>query len=183
MLNYFNSKLRLKLVLLVVAGIVSAFTIIGAFRVYVDKQQIISDERRSGQERAMLIAEAVANLLIGYDYSNMESLAERILQQQDLRQVIIRNRAGKVLKALRYGLKPSGKRYRVSRIVAQHEGAGVGKHRQSGHRRDLRSGQLVQRQVEPGSRGAHTGRRVERAVHRYRSGRVRQRKSTHRYCA
>jgi len=97
MLNYFNSQLRLKLVLLVVAGIVSAFTIIGAFRVYVDKQQIISDERRSGEERAMLIAEAVANLLIGYDYSNMESLAERIVQQQDVRQVIIRNRAGKVM--------------------------------------------------------------------------------------
>ena len=97
MLNYFNSQLRLKLVLLVVVGIVSAFTIIGAFRVYVDKQQIVSDERRSGQERAMLIAEAVANLLIAYDYSNMESLAGRIVQQQDVRHVIIRNRDGKVM--------------------------------------------------------------------------------------
>ena len=97
MFNYFNSQLRLKLVVLVVVGMVSAFTIIGAFRVYIGKQEIISDERRSGQERAMLIAEAVANLLIGYDYSNMESFTERIVQQQDVRQVIIRNRAGKVM--------------------------------------------------------------------------------------
>lgn len=97
MLNYFNSQLRLKLVLLVVIGIVSAFTIIGAFRVYVEKQQIIIEERRSGQERVMLIAEAVANLLIAYDYSNMESLAERIVQQQDVLNLIIRNLGGKVM--------------------------------------------------------------------------------------
>ena len=97
MLNYFNSGLRVKLVLLVVAGIVSAFTVIGAFRVHVEKQQITEEMRRSGQERVEMIAEAVANLLVGYDYSNMESLTERIVQQQDVQHVIIRNSEGKVM--------------------------------------------------------------------------------------
>ena len=67
MLNYFNSGLRVKLVLLVVAGIVSAFTVIGAFRVHIEKQQITAEMRHSGQERVEMIGEAVANLLVGYN--------------------------------------------------------------------------------------------------------------------
>ena len=97
MLNHLNSGLRLKLVLLVVVGIVFAFTVISAFRVHSEKQRITGEMRRSGLERSAMVAEAVANLLIGFDYSNMESLAERIVQQQDMQQVIIRNRDGKVM--------------------------------------------------------------------------------------
>jgi diguanylate cyclase (GGDEF)-like protein len=41
----------------------------------------------------------VANLLVGYDYSNMESLAERIVQQPDVQHLIIRNRDDKVMVA------------------------------------------------------------------------------------
>ena len=97
MLNHINSGLRIKLVLLVVVGIVFAFTVIGAFRVHSEKQRITEEMRRSGVERSAMVAEAVANLLVGYDYSNMESLAERIVQQQDMQHVIIRNREGKVM--------------------------------------------------------------------------------------
>lgn len=98
MLN-FNSSLRLKLVLMLVVGIVVGFTLIGAFRVHVEKQQVIEEMRRSGQERVDMTAEAVANLLVGYDYTNMESLAERIVQQRDVLHVIIRNSNGKVMVA------------------------------------------------------------------------------------
>ncbi len=97
MLNYFRSGLRLKLILLVILGIVFAFTIIGAYQVYVEKNKIAEEMRHSGQERAEMIAEAVANLLVGYDYSNMESLAERIVRQDDVLHLIIRNRDGKVM--------------------------------------------------------------------------------------
>jgi diguanylate cyclase (GGDEF)-like protein len=97
MLPFFNSGLRVKLVLLVVAGIVTAFTVIGAFRVYAEKQAIVDEIRRSGHERVSMMAEAVANLIVGYDYSNMESLAERVVQQQDVQHVIIRNKDGKVM--------------------------------------------------------------------------------------
>ncbi len=99
MSNYFKSGLRLKLVALVVTGIVSAFTIFGIFQVQVQKQRISDEMRRSGQERVSMISEAVANLLVGYDYSNMESLAERIVQQQDVQNLIIRNRDDKVMVA------------------------------------------------------------------------------------
>ena len=89
--------LRAKLVALVVTGIVVAFSIIGGFRIYQEKQRIATEIQRSGQERAALISEAVANLIIGYDYSNLESLAERIVKQQDVQQIVIRNREGKAM--------------------------------------------------------------------------------------
>ena len=97
MSSYFNSGLRLKLVTLVVIGIVSAFTVFGIFQVQIQKQRITDEMRRSGQERVEMISEAVANLLVGYDYSNMESLAERIVQQPDVQHLIIRNREAKVM--------------------------------------------------------------------------------------
>lgn len=97
MLSGFNSGLRFKLVLVVVIGVVCAFTAIGAYRVTTERQQIVTDMQRSGQERVTMIAEAVTNLLVGYDYTNMESLAERIVQQPDVQHVIIRNREGKVM--------------------------------------------------------------------------------------
>ena len=95
--SYFRSGLRLKLVLLVVTGIVFAFTIIGAIQVHIEKRRITEEMHHSGQERVEMIAAAVANLLIGYDYTNMESLAGRIMQQEDVQHVIIRNRDGKLM--------------------------------------------------------------------------------------
>ena len=97
MAAFFHSGLRLKLVALVVIGIVTAFTVFGIFEVQAQKQRIADEMRRSGQERVSMIAEAVANLLIGYDYSNMESLTERIVQQQDVQHLIIRSRESKVM--------------------------------------------------------------------------------------
>jgi diguanylate cyclase (GGDEF)-like protein len=99
MLRQFTYGLRFKLVLLTMAGILIAFTAIGAFRVHAEKQRASEEMRRSGQERVAMIAEAVANLVVGYDYSNMESLAERIVQQQDVQHLIVRNRENKVMVA------------------------------------------------------------------------------------
>ncbi len=97
MRKYFNLGLREKLVVIIVAGIVIGFVLLGAFRLYMTKQSIAEEIDRSGQERIALIAEALSNLIVGYDYSNMESLAERIVKLQDVRQITIRNLAGKIM--------------------------------------------------------------------------------------
>jgi diguanylate cyclase (GGDEF)-like protein len=89
--------LREKLVLMVVVGIVVSFSIIGTFRWYAEKTRIMGEIDRTGRERAILIAEAVANLLIGYDYTNMESLSDRIMKQPDMRKFTIRNSGGKIM--------------------------------------------------------------------------------------
>lgn len=91
------SGLRFKLVLLVVIGITTAFTLIGGMRGYLAEQRIGEEMRRSGQERVATMAEAVANLLIGYDYSNMEALLERLVRQSDVKRAEIRNAKDKVM--------------------------------------------------------------------------------------
>lgn len=103
----FPVGLRFKLVVLVVLGISTAFTIIGWVRVHNEEQGIIAEMQRSGRERVATMAEAVANLLIGYDYSNMEALAERLVQQPDVQHAVIRNEKGKVM-VTRSTPKPSG---------------------------------------------------------------------------
>ena len=97
MRKHFNLGLREKLVVIVVAGVVTGFVLLGAFRLYVAKQSIAEEIDRSGRERIALVAEALSNLVVGYDYSNMESLAERIVKLQDVRQITIRNLAGKIM--------------------------------------------------------------------------------------
>ena len=97
MRKYFNLGLREKLVVIVVAGIVIGFVLLGAVRLYVAKQSIAEEIDRSGRERIALVAEALSNLIVGYDYSNMESLAERIVKLQDVRQITIRNLDGKIM--------------------------------------------------------------------------------------
>lgn len=94
---HFNLNLREKLLIVVVIGFLIAFTLVGSYRIYQAKQSLSDDMNHSGQERAQLIAESVSNLIVAYDYSNLESLTERILKFQDVEKITIFNRAGKVM--------------------------------------------------------------------------------------
>lgn len=82
---------------IVVAGLVAGFVAMGMFRVYQAHISIKQDIERSGQERIALLADALSNLIVGYDYSNIESLAERVVRQRDVEQVTVRNQDGKVM--------------------------------------------------------------------------------------
>lgn len=90
-------NLRGKLLVVVTIGLLIAFSVFGAFRIYQTKQSITEEINRSGQERVTLIAESLANMIVAYDYSNLESVAERIAKLQDVQQINIRNRAGKIM--------------------------------------------------------------------------------------
>lgn len=89
--------LRAKLIFIVVTALVAGFSMMGTFRVYQANQSIVQDIERSGQERIALLAESLSNLIVGYDYSNMESLADRIVRQQDVQQIAVRNQDGKIM--------------------------------------------------------------------------------------
>lgn len=92
-----NLNLREKLLVVVIVGLFIAFSAYGAFRIYEAKANFTEEMNRSGQERATLIAESLANLIMAYDYSNIESVAERIVKLQDVQQINIKNRAGRVM--------------------------------------------------------------------------------------
>ena len=97
MYKYLSRHLQLKLVAVVMLGIVVAFSVIGWLRIVEENSNQLHDLSRSGQERVTLVAAASANLLIGYDYSNMEALADRVLSQRDVLLVLIKNASGKVM--------------------------------------------------------------------------------------
>jgi diguanylate cyclase (GGDEF)-like protein/PAS domain S-box-containing protein len=88
---HFNLNVREKLLIVVVIGFLIAFTLVGTYRIYQAKQSLSDEMDHFGQERALLIAESVSNLIVAYDYSNLESLAQRILK------IAIYNRSGKVM--------------------------------------------------------------------------------------
>ncbi len=94
-LKQIHFNLREKLLIIVITGILIAFGMMGMFRLYQAKISITEEITRSGQERALLIAESLSNLMVAYDYSNIESLAERIVKMQDVQQINILNRSGK----------------------------------------------------------------------------------------
>lgn len=89
--------LRVKLIVIVVTGLVAGVVTMGIFRAYQANQSIVEDIQRSGQERIALLAESLSNLIVGYDYSNIESLADRVVRQRDVQQMTVRNRDGKVM--------------------------------------------------------------------------------------
>lgn len=91
-----NLNLRGKLIIVVV-GVVVIFSAMDIFRIYNQKKNLVEQMNRSGGERVTLIAESLTNLLVAYDYSNMESLAERFVKLEDVEQINILNRAGNVI--------------------------------------------------------------------------------------
>lgn len=95
--NKYAFGLRVKLIVIVVSGLVAGFVAMGVFRAYQANQSIVADIERSGQERIALLADALSTLIAGYDYSNMESLAERVVRQQDVQQLTVRNQEGKIM--------------------------------------------------------------------------------------
>ena len=117
--------LRIKLVLLVVVGITLASIVIGSFRLASEKERITDAIHHAGTARASLVAETIAHLVIGYDYGNMESLADRIVLQDDIQQIIIRNRNGKIMVARDSTKNPDKNNMRVSApVLYQNEKVG-----------------------------------------------------------
>ena len=89
--------LRAKLILVVVIGLLTGVSILGFLRLQQDRQNIYRAADSSGQERVVLIAKSLSNLLAGYDYTNMESLADSIVASSDVLLLRITNRNGKVV--------------------------------------------------------------------------------------
>ncbi len=90
-------KLREKLLLYVISSLMVCFVSFGAIRIYQAKASFTEDMNRSGQERVQLIAESLTNLILAYDYSNIESLAERIVKLEDVQSIHIMNQSGRVM--------------------------------------------------------------------------------------
>ena len=90
-------NLRGKLLGVVIFGLLFSFSLMGAFRVMSENKIRVVEINYSGQDRVTLIAYSLSNLILTYDYGNIESLAERIVKMDDVEQIKIMNRSGKVI--------------------------------------------------------------------------------------
>ena len=89
--------LRAKLILFVVLGILLASGAVGLARVWQERERTTGLIKESGQERTLMLSLAVANLIIAYDYGNLESMADKLAAEPDILRVTIRNAEGKLL--------------------------------------------------------------------------------------
>lgn len=96
-MTFSNLKIRAKLLIIVTTGLLISFSIFGAFRIYQTRAAFIEEMNRSGKEQARLIAESVSNMIIAYDYGNIESVTERIVKLQDVKAIRILNSNGKLM--------------------------------------------------------------------------------------
>lgn len=89
--------LRAKLMLVVIIGLLVGVSLLGYFKLRQDSQAIYEAAHNSGRERIALIAKATSTLLAGYDYTNMEALADSIVAAPDVLILRISNRNEKVV--------------------------------------------------------------------------------------
>lgn len=89
--------LGFKLVGYVAMGVVLTSTAIGIGRVHAERANLSELLRQSGQGIANTAAAGASSLLAGYDYGNLEILADNVARQAGVVHVVIRNAAGRAV--------------------------------------------------------------------------------------
>ncbi len=90
-------SLRSKIFIVVGIGLFIVYGAAGVFRIHQVKKSFAAESKRSGQERATMLAIAVSNMVVAHDYSNLESVVGRMVNLQDVQRINIFNRAGKLM--------------------------------------------------------------------------------------
>jgi len=97
MKNKIKLNLRGKILAIVICCLFFYFIGLGMFRISQAKKDLTADLESSGNERIMLIADALSSLVVAYDYSNIEYFADRIVKFDGIEQINVRNRVGKLM--------------------------------------------------------------------------------------
>lgn len=89
--------LSVKLMGYVMAGVLITSAGIGVVRVQNERGPLGDLIGKAGQSVANATASGAASLIAGYDYGNLEILADNVSQQANVIRVIIRNQSGRVM--------------------------------------------------------------------------------------
>ena len=85
------SKLNNKLLFVIVLNIFVLFSVIGAVRSYQAKQSLAAEIAVTGHNQSTLIAAAVSEQVLSYDYSNLEILVDELVNREDVISVEVSN--------------------------------------------------------------------------------------------
>ena len=97
--------LSFKLIGYVVAGVLMTSAAIGVVRVQNERGPLSDLIGKAGQSVANATASGAASLIAGYDYGNLEILADNISQQANVIRVIIRNQGGRIMSEAYSGVR------------------------------------------------------------------------------
>lgn len=89
--------LSVKLMGYVIAGVLITSAVIGVVRVQNERGPLSDLIGKAGQSVANATASGAASLIAGYDYGNLEILADNVSQQPNVIRVMIRNQSGRVM--------------------------------------------------------------------------------------
>lgn len=89
--------LRAKLIIVVVLGLAFSFATVSVHEISSEKKRFAAELKRHGEQQGDLIAESLVHLVVGYDYSNIESLLQRLISGGEIVKVSVRDRFGKVM--------------------------------------------------------------------------------------
>lgn len=89
--------LSTKLIGYVMAGVLITSAAIGVVRVQNERGPLGEMIDKAGQSVANATASGAASLVAGYDYGNLEILAQNVAQQNNVIRVVIRNQSGRAM--------------------------------------------------------------------------------------
>ena len=89
--------LSVKLMGYVMAGVLITSAVIGVVRVQNERGPLSDLIDKAGQSVANATASGAASLIAGYDYGNLEILADNVSRQANVIRVMIRNQSGRVM--------------------------------------------------------------------------------------
>jgi methyl-accepting chemotaxis protein len=88
---------RQRLIFLIFSGLFVTMSLIGTYRYFVEKRDILANTRINGEQSCKLMSELATPYLLASDFSGMHNMAQNFLSMPDAQEVTITDSSGKPL--------------------------------------------------------------------------------------
>lgn len=89
--------LQIKLMFVVVLGLIIGITPLSIYNLYNAKNDIETELTQSANDRLETISMALSNFLLSYDYVSIDSLAEKLINTDDIQEIVVKNKSNNVI--------------------------------------------------------------------------------------
>ncbi len=97
-------RVRQRLIIMIFAGLFATLAVIGTYRFFMQKQEILNTTRVNGEQSGKLMADLAAPYLLTLDYGGLQFMVQNFINTPDAQEVTILDREGR--QVIRTG-KPS----------------------------------------------------------------------------
>ncbi len=106
MLNY--KKIGLKKVIIITISIAFfvIYSLIGFWRVYTEQQDLKQSVLKNGENVVALLVDTMSHMVLSYDYTNLEEISNKLIQQDNISKVEIKNIKNKTMASATNKISP-----------------------------------------------------------------------------